>query len=251
MRMLHQLMIFAPAVGVWLQVFLALVVLAKKTWRKCPIFVAYSLASLFQSLVLFVMREIAISPYVYFYCFWIFEWLSVILGFGVVYAVFRALLEPHLALRRLARISFQCALAGLMLLACVAVYVRWTGVQYPIVTGVMIMEQGTRIVEVGLLMFLFIFSSTFGLHWRQLLFGIALGLGIFTSAELAGVTVFTHFGALALTAASAVRILSFDVSMLVWIGYVLAPERAVASVALPKTEQLERWNQAIMELINQ
>jgi hypothetical protein len=251
MRILHQFMIFAPAAGVWLQVFLAVVILTRKTWTKCPIFVAYSFVNLFQSLVLLALRTWPASSYAYFYCFWSFEALSVLLGFGVVYEVFRALLEPHLALRRLARVSFRCALLGLIVLACATVYVRATGPQHPIVTGVIIMEQGTRIVEVGLLMFLFVFSGAFGLHWRQLLFGIALGLGVFTSAELAGVTAFTHFGALALTVASVVRILSFDVSMLIWIGYVLAPERVTVPIELPKTAQLERWNQAIMELIHQ
>jgi hypothetical protein len=48
-----------------------------------------------------------------------------------------------------------------------------------------------------------------------------------------------------------VRILSFNTSLLIWIGYLLVPERTVGKVDLPQRSQLEQWNQAVMELIRQ
>jgi hypothetical protein len=47
-----------------------------------------------------------------------------------------------------------------------------------------------------------------------------------------------------------VRVLSFGTSLLIWLGYLLVPERATSSVEIPKQDQLEQWNQAVMELIS-
>jgi RsiW-degrading membrane proteinase PrsW (M82 family) len=118
-------------------------------------------------------------------------------------------------------------------------------------SAVLVTEETARILEVGLLVFLFVFSRAFGLHWRQSVFGIALGLGVFTSVELAGVALQTHIGPGAYQAFNLARALSFNVSLLIWMGYILAPERMTSTAELPQRAQLEQWNQAIMELIHQ
>jgi hypothetical protein len=118
------------------------------------------------------------------------------------------------------------------------------------VAGFVILEQGTRIAEVGLVVFLFSFSGVFGLHWRQSIFGMALGLGVFVSVELIGITLRAHYGNVAMPVFTVARSLSFNFSLLIWLGYILAPER-VTIAALPKRAQLEQWNQAVMELIHQ
>ena len=46
------------------------------------------------------------------------------------------------------------------------------------------------------------------------------------------------------------KIVAFDCSLLIWLGYLLAPpERQPTPLDVPKA-QLEQWNQAVMELIN-
>jgi hypothetical protein len=88
------------------------------------------------------------------------------------------------------------------------------------------------------------------LHWRQNVFGIALGLGMFAAVELVTVTLIGHVSsATALTLALA-RGISFSASLLIWLGYLLLPERATSSAEIPKRAQLEQWNQAVMELIS-
>ncbi len=117
--------------------------------------------------------------------------------------------------------------------------------------AVEIPEEAARVVEVGLLVFLFAFSRAFGLHWRQSIFGIALGLGAFTSVDLAAVAMHTHIGQAAYLALSLARVIAFNVSLLIWMGYILAPERITSTTELPQRAQLEQWNQAMMELIHQ
>jgi threonine/homoserine/homoserine lactone efflux protein len=100
-------------------------------------------------------------------------------------------------------------------------------------------------------MFLFVFSSVFGLHWRQPVFGIALGLGTYVAVKLAEVALLPYAGSTAGAALRVAGIICFNVSMLVWLGYTILPERAAGKAEMPKRAQLEQWNQAIMELIHQ
>jgi hypothetical protein len=236
--------------GTVLQFPLAAAVIGKRLWRNFPIFAAYSVTNLIAAVVLYGTRKIGPSSYLNFYTYWVFEGIGVVLGFGVVYEVFRELLEPYAALRRIAVITFQCVLAGLVVLACIVAYARPSGM-HPLLAAVEIPEEAARVVEVGLLVFLFGFARAFGLHWRQNIFGIALGLGVFTSVELGAVAMHTHMGQTAYQALNLARALSFNTSLLVWLGYILAPERVTSTAQLPQRAQLEQWNQAMMELIHQ
>jgi len=113
------------------------------------------------------------------------------------------------------------------------------------------MEEAARVFEVGLIAFLFVFYSLFGLHWRQSVFGIALGLGIYTSVKLLVLTLYPDLSKSEREVVNLVQVLGFGCSMLIWLGYMLAPERITSMRELPQRAQLEQWNQAIMELINQ
>jgi hypothetical protein len=61
----------------------------------------------------------------------------------------------------------------------------------------------------------------------------------------------THLGPIAVDVFNIIRGLSFDLSLLIWLGYILIPEHVASQAELPKRAQLEQWNQAMMELINQ
>jgi prepilin signal peptidase PulO-like enzyme (type II secretory pathway) len=116
--------------------------------------------------------------------------------------------------------------------------------------SVLVVSEAARILEVGLIGVLFLFSRAFGIHWRQATFGIALGLGIVATAELIALTIQSEFGPGAIDILNLARTGAFDVSLLTWIGYILAPEPSL-NIALPEKSQLEEWNRAVMEFIQQ
>lgn len=222
---------------------LLLVVIGKRLWNKLPVFAAYSAFTLVENLLGYAIHE---RP-VYFLVYLVGESIAVILGLGLVYEIFTSLLSSHAALRRLATLIFSVFVAALLLLAGAVIYTRPA---FDANHALLVVEEAARIVEVGLIMFLVGFSTVFGLHWRQHVFGIALGLGIFAAVQLTVVTLFWHAGAgkgFLILASLA----SYDFSLLVWLGYLLAPERVPSAAELPKRAQLEQWNRAIMELINQ
>ena len=229
-----------------LQVLLAVVVLTKRTWRSYPAFSAYVFFSVCETVVTSVLRYRGIQ---YFYPFWVCEAIGIILGLAVVREVFTNLFSPHPALRKLATVTFRVGVVALVVLAC-AVYYAESGNARGFARGIMLAEEAARIVELGVIMFLFLSSSAFGLRWRQNEFGIALGLGTCAAVELFNVTLITHVSKEAAQIFSLVRSLSYNLSLLIWLGYLLVPERTASSAELPKQDQLEQWNEAVMELIS-
>jgi hypothetical protein len=222
--------------------------LAKKLWGKFPFFFAYMLSSFLSSAGLYALRG---RPITYFYVYWVCEAIGLLLGLAVIYEVFRKLLQPYAALHKLAANVLLLTVALLVASSCFVAYAQPSAERSPLAAGILVGEEATRIIEIGLLMFLFIFSTAFGLHWRQQAFGIAVGLGLFVAVELIGVTARTRLGVAALDVFTVVRMLAFNISLLIWTGYLVVPEKATSTQELPQRAQLEQWNQAIMELINQ
>ena len=233
--------------GMGLQIVLAAILLLKRTWRSFPIFTVYCCVSCSETMVLYFLR---LTKTEYFFTYWLYESLGIFLGFAVLYEVFRTLFRGHPALARLASSIFRWTVATLAFFGFVVFYVNSSTLGRGLMTQIMVLEEATRVMEVGLLLTLFVLSAAFGLHWRQHVFGIAVGLGLFTAVELASLATTMQPGMAATPTFAAVRGTAFDLSLLIWIGYMLAPER-VTSAELPKTAQLEQWNQAMMELIHQ
>jgi hypothetical protein len=236
--------------GLALQVLLAAVLLIKKSWRKFPIFTCYVIFNLMEGMLAYVL-QLQHNRSAYLYTYIIGETISVALGLALVYEIFGHLFQPHPALRKLAVMVFRVAALLLVVLAGgVIYYSRSPFDARDIVSALSVIEEAARIMEVGLIMFLFLSASVFGLHWRQLVFGITLGLGISVAVKLAEVTLL-RYAPSAGAALALPGMLSFAVSLFIWLVYAMAPERVASTVELPKTAQLERWNQAMMELIHQ
>jgi hypothetical protein len=237
-------------VGFFLQIPLVVAIFAKRLWRNFPLFSLYAVFNFLATAGVYALRVTG-PPRTFFYAYWICEGIGVLLGFGIVYEMFRILFGEYSALRRLAVGGFRWALASLVFLGIVVAYVQSSGDKNPLMASVLLVEETARTIEVGLLMFLFVFSKAFGLHWRQHIFGIAMGLGIFVATALVGVTMRAYFGPIAYQAFALARGVAFNISVLVWLGYLLLPERAITNAEVPSRGQLEQWNQAIMELIHQ
>src|SRR5437660_12415949 len=77
-------------VGMVLQALLAVVLLARKTWKTFPIFTAYSIYSCLVSVGMYALRP---SGNVYLNLYSVEEIAGILLGFGVIYEIFRTLLN--------------------------------------------------------------------------------------------------------------------------------------------------------------
>lgn len=219
--------------------------ISRRAYNPFPVFTALGLFNLFSGLLAFATYKHA---GIYVYVFIVNECISVLLGLAVSYEIFAHLFVAQHALRKLAQFLFGATLIGLAVLSFTVIYTHTPGLT-SIRSGILLTDEAARALEVGLLMFLFVCSSAFGLQWRQPVFGVALGLGFFTTVQLIIATVAPHLHGFG-TALGAIGILAFDVSIVIWIAYLLVPEREVAT-EMPDRSQLEQWNRAVMELIHQ
>jgi hypothetical protein len=238
--------------GLWiaqlaLEFLLVIVLLAKAAWRAFPMFTAFSVWSLAGD---FAGYALAHNPNVYVKVYLIYETVSIGLALALTYEIFVHLLSSHQGLRRLASLSLCIACIFLVVLGAIVILSHSPIGQKGLLAGILAIEEACRVLEVGLIASLFVFSGAFGLHWRRQVFGIVIGLGLSAAVKLANVTMVPKSYA-AVGISNLAIIVSYDFSLLIWIAYMLAPERAKTSNDLPSRSQLEQWNRAVMELIHQ
>jgi len=237
--------------GILLQGILLGVLLAKRMWHRFPIFLTYSASNFLLGVALYIIYQAHPSRTLWYRVYWINEAIGLLLALALVYEIFKHLISPYPGLRRLASLIFRVAIVILVLVGCVLASSQHSGQDQQLTRNFLLADEAARILELGLLFFIFLFASVLGLHWRQYVFGVALGLGCYTAVELVRVTMRVHFGITGAPILDMVRIISFNLGLLIWIGYILAPELATSPAEVPKHAQLEQWNRAVMELIYQ
>src|SRR5215472_4351194 len=151
--------------GLWLTSLaldglLLAVLIGKRLWVRFPLFTAYCAWNFLETVIFY---SLARRPAVYLPLYPIAESISILLGLAIVYEVFNHLLSMHTALRRLARVVFRLAVVVLLMLAGAIIYAHVPfNFAANVRMAILIMEEPARVLEVGLLLFLFVFSSTFG-----------------------------------------------------------------------------------------
>ena len=110
------------------------------------------------------------------------------------------------------------------------------------VRNILILERAIRIMQCGMLLLLYLFSHHVGITWRNQLFGIVFGFGLYASSNLLMYSLRSRVGEDWNTSASVMNSLCYLVTVGIWVGYMLAPaaERTLVRSEAPLI--LERWN---------
>lgn len=216
--------------------------------RHFPVFLIYVLYQIIELVVLFILNA---SPSVtgqqYAYAYGASLVLSIALRFGVIEEVVENLFRDHqflkaLPMRHLRWIKIVLATAALVL----AVYVPATGNK--LMGGVYMASRGAAMIQCGMMLFLLCFSHFFGLSRRNYAFGIAMGLGILATTDLATFALRAQLSESWTAVLNNLAAASFLVSALVWLGYLLAPERKPV-LATVSAKDLEGWNSELQQLL--
>jgi hypothetical protein len=233
---------------------LAIVLYQRRLYRRLPCFFAYVLYEIAKFAPLFALYTIqGVSGKEYAYAYSISLLISIILRFGVIDEVSKDLFRGSNFLRVSARRALQFV-TGLLIVVgvLIAVYApgdhgaKWSASTF-------VVNRGAAMVQCGLLLTLLLFSRFLGLSWRRPSFGIALGLGVLTSVDLAHSALRAEFaGGVGAEFLNLVITGTYLVCVLIWIGYSLAPEaEPVTSLAiLPKdNDEVETWNMELQHLL--
>ena len=232
---------FFPAL---LQVVMCFFMARRRLHRELPWFFAYTIFQIVRTAISWSLRH-AVPHYFYFY--WIAEFVSIVVGLAVIYEVFRVIVKQHEAVHRTGFLLYRWIAVALLSVATVTAATAPGMDSSRIIEGILTLERGVRIIQAGLLFFLFAFASYLGLSWRSYVFGIALGFGMFATIDLVLVGIRAHVGPAADEFYVWLKPVAYNCTALVWAIYLLqrhAAPKVVTSV--PKTE-VALWDQTLME----
>ena len=217
----------------------------RKLHRKLPIFFSYLSYQCLWMAVLIPVAETSI----YSLAYWLGDAISMALGFAVIYELFASVLEDYEGLRELGLMLYRWAAVVLMFVAVISCATTQGSETQQLLAALLTLERGVRIVQCGLLGFLFLFSYSLGLSWRNYSFGFALGFSIFVIAELVVVAARWHAGAAGRDMYFWLKPLSFDMATIIWAGYVLQREPKTSAALELSGSQMADWNASILQLL--
>lgn len=230
-----------------------LVQMLRRGWHcNYPVFFSYLVLNTVRSPFLYSIFRWSHGYGAYFYSYWMIEAASIGLGFAVIWEVFSSIFRPYEGLRSLAGTLYRLGAVGLLIVAILSVAMAPAADRNWLAGTVVLLDRSLRLIQVGLLLLLFALSRYFRLSLAHLAFGIALGFGLSASIQLAVVAMRTYYGTPAGSQFTLLAPAAFTCGVLVWLLYTLGPQKepADAKPIQASLPQVERWNQALLELLN-
>lgn len=226
-----------------LQIGIGALMLRRGLQRKFKFFFGYILTQLITFAVVFPAYWHSYSAG--FYLYWCCDALSVAFGFGVIHEVFVDVFRPFHTLRDLGSVLFKWAGLVMLLVAGVVSVSTNSNEVAPWMQAIITSQRCVRIIQVGMVLFLLFFAHYVGVSRRQHSFGIALGFGAYAFVELVLICswVGNHLGDPWM---SIVNMTFYNVSLLVWLGYVAL--KTPARDAMHSLLQPQRWEQSLSDL---
>ena len=210
--------------------------------RDYPYFFNYTLLQVVSEPILFVIQRHSYA--LYYWGYWVSIALSALISFAVLQEIFHEAFRPYEALRDLSVILFRwSALLVLLVGVMWAITAAQSSQVDTITNGILLVQRSVRLMQCGLVFFLLLFSEYLGISRRHVLFGIALGFGIFASVTMLVAAAVAHGTLVPVSVLRHITMAVYDFSVLIWLGYTaLAParSRAASSAARPKD-----WNYAL------
>jgi hypothetical protein len=247
LRMLWYYLWIAPHV---LQGIILFAMVRRGLIRQFPMFLLYTGFEIWQFAVLWMVSMSALQfGGGYFQLYSVGLGLSAAIRFAVIRELFGHLFDRYPALTGPGRSLLRGATVVFLLVA-LALAASAPGTIANFLSHVTYnLDRVASILQAGLLISLFVFSRYFVLSWRNPAFGIALGLGVLASVELA-MSAVRLYGLVSSTVFDFVIMGSYHCCVLIWIFYLAVPERQAHRAAKPLPENnLDIWNRELQRLL--
>jgi hypothetical protein len=226
-----------------LQSVVAVILWHRKMHKQFPVFFLFLLVQVANFAVIFPLWLVGDSK-MYFVFFWLGEAANAVLGFKVIHEIFLDVFRPYHTLKDLGTLLFKWA-GVVMLLVSVVVAFSNSFDQSPLVHAVTTLQRSVRIVQLGLILFLLLFSRFLGVSRKQVSFGISLGFGLFAGVELM-LMALNSGGFVRQGNFNLVNMVALILAILVWCGYSLSGK--AVRVAAVNHLQTQRWEQGLADL---
>jgi len=244
---LVQIFWFGTGIG---QVLLAGFMLRKKLYRDFPIFFSLVVAEGLDSWLGMALQHISYKAY--YVEFWTMATINSVLGFFVLREVFLHIFRPYEALRSFGKMLFRWSAAVLILVAAVMTLSSPHSNGDSLISFTYTLDRSIRLMQCGLVIFLYLFSKQLGLTERHRVFGISIGFGIAASVSLMFDTLVALAPAASLKHVVAMLNVPYEmawlVTVIIWMVYMYRPEperRRATVLELP-----ESWNYTLTGINN-
>jgi hypothetical protein len=209
--------------------------------RDYPYFFNYTILQVLSDPILFVMQRYSYT--LYYYSYWSSSALIAVVSFAVLYEIFLNAFRPYEALRDLSVILFRWSALVILLVAGMWLFTSGHSAEDgSIKNAIFLAGRSVRMMQCGLVFFLLLFSEYLGISRRNLLFGIALGFGLFASVSMLVVSGMSHVGVIHVSVLRWINSGSYNLAALIWLGYtILAPSRS-SDLAEVRSKD---WNYAL------
>jgi hypothetical protein len=234
------------------QVAIFAVMIRRKLYREFPVFWLYLLYEAVQGFTLFVLdHHPAISASQYWQAYWVGSLGSILLRFALIWEIFAHVFSPYPALGEFGKMIFRWAAIVLLLVAVAVAFYSPVGPGPRILSGIYVIDRTISIIQCGLLLFLFLFSSYFGLSWRSYIFGIAAGLGIYATVQLVASSVWVQTaGFSANDLFTFVSMATYHCCVLIWLFYLVSNEPVRRAVGEIPPNDLDVWDRELARLLH-
>jgi hypothetical protein len=237
-----------------LQIGIAGVMFRRQVIRLFPWFFAYTCFEVAEFCLLFSAEVFDVGskiPYRSMYA--VTALVSTVLRFGVILEILRQLTSSYVVLARVLKPVFRWMTVALLIAALgLAVYAGGNHASHSWFVMNML-DRTVLFLQTGLLLGLFLFSRYLTLSWRNQVFGIALGLGIYAIVDLITAAISAQAGYWHAELLDYISMTAYHCSALVWIFYLLRrePVRAADVHNLPVQHEVEAWNEELDRLLHQ
>jgi hypothetical protein len=225
---MNWLMYVSWLIGPALQITLLVFMMRRGLRIMFPRFFSYVLFQVVKSGILFVVYRYYDTSY--FDAYWTGNAISVLLGATVMDEILQHLFQQYGGIQNLGSLIFRWACGLLILLSIVNALSTQQGTSERIVSAVLSFDRSVRVMQCGLFLLLMLLCRYLRNCWRQHVFGIALGFGIFASIELVVVSVVMHYGDASGAFVSLVKSIAYNGVTLLWIMYLSRRRQPVAVV---------------------
>jgi len=214
--------------GPALQITLLTFMIQRNLHAVFPRFFSYILFQVVKSGFLFVIYRYYDGSY--FDAYWTGNAISVLLAVAVMDEMLHNLFKQYGGFQNLGSIIFRWACGLLLLLSIVNAFSTQVANADRVVAAVLAFDRNVRVMQCGLFLLLMLLCRFLRHCWRQHVFGIALGFGVFASIELILVSIVMHYGDAPVAIVSLVKSAAYNAVTLLWIAYLRQQSQSIPEI---------------------
>ena len=110
---------------------------------------------------------------------------------------------------------------------------------------------GMNVITIGFLLGMALYTRVLGISWRGLPAGIALGFGVVAATDLAALPLMAQLGRSTYIPIDVIRLISFHCCVIIWLVYLLLPEKTPRFHGEIQVEDLEGQTRELQRIVRQ